>query len=196
MDFLQWPDGALGTALRWFLIALVVYGGVLWVALVAWAYRDIRQRTRDPILQFASVLVVLLFFLLGHWVYLILRPRQTLKEGYDRALEEETLLQELEDQKACASCRRRVQDDWVLCPSCGLQLKEPCATCEKPLSYSWVVCPHCGTEKAPRPGIGVQPTRLRTSALAGIRPKQKAPARRGSARTSTEIGRASCRERV
>ena len=163
-DILQWPGGALGTALRWTIIATLAYLAVLWVALVAWAYRDIRQRTRDPLLHFVSVLLILLFFLPGHWVYLILRPRYSLKEVYDRALEEEALLQELDDQSSCAGCSRRVRDEWLLCPSCGLQLKEPCESCAKPLSYAWVVCPHCGTEKAPRTGTGLRPSRTRPAA--------------------------------
>ena len=166
MDFIEWPDGALGTALRWLITGAVVYVAVLWVALVAWTYRDIRQRSRDPLMQFVAILVVLLFFLPGHWIYLILRPRYTMKEVYDRALEEEALLQELEEQRACASCRRRVEEDWLLCPSCGLQLKEPCETCQRPLSYAWVVCPHCGTEKAPRPGPAIRSARARPGVAA------------------------------
>ncbi len=178
-EILQWPDGVLGTTLRWIIIATLVYMAVLWVALVAWAYRDIRQRTRDPVVQFFSVLLVLLFFLPGHWVYLILRPRYTLKEVYDRALEEEALLQELDDQSSCAGCRRRIHEDWLLCPSCGLQLKEPCESCQKPLSYSWVVCPQCGTEKAPRTGTGLRPPppRPRTASAGSGAPRRRpAPA--------------------
>jgi RNA polymerase subunit RPABC4/transcription elongation factor Spt4 len=122
----------------------------MWLTLAFWAYRDIRQRTRDPIVQTVAVLLVLVFFLPGHWIYLILRPRYTLSELYDRSLEEEALLQELEDQKACPTCRRRVQDEFLVCPSCRTQLKEPCRSCAKPLSYAWVACPFCGVEKAPR----------------------------------------------
>jgi RNA polymerase subunit RPABC4/transcription elongation factor Spt4 len=101
-----------------------------------------------------AVLVVLVFFLPGHWVYLILRPRQTLTELYERSLEEEALLQELEDQKACPTCKRRVHDDFLICPSCRTRLKEPCRSCAKPLSYAWVACPYCGLEKPPREGTG------------------------------------------
>src|SRR5512140_3435142 len=92
------------------MVALVggLYLSAIWLTLVFWTYRDIRQRSRDPILPTASVLIVLLFFLPGHWIYLILRPRYTLTELYERSLEEEALLQELEDQKACPTCRRRV----------------------------------------------------------------------------------------
>jgi hypothetical protein len=74
----------------------------------------------------------------------------TLAEAYERTLEEEALLQELEDQKGCPTCHRRVLDDYIVCPSCTTQLKEPCPTCGKPLSYSWVACPYCATLRRQR----------------------------------------------
>lgn len=150
MFLISWPGGSWEATLRLTLTILAAYLLVIWIALVFWTYRDIRQRTRDPIIQMVSVLLVLVFFLPGHWVYLILRPRHTLAEAYERSLEEEALLQELEDQKACPTCKRRIQDEYLVCPSCGVQLKEPCRSCAKPLSYAWVVCPYCGLPKTPR----------------------------------------------
>ncbi len=144
-----------------------LYLSAIWLTLVFWTYRDIRQRSRDPILQTVSVLLVLLFFLPGHWIYLILRPRYTLTELYERSLEEEALLQELEDQKACPTCKRRVYDDYLICPSCRTHLKEPCRSCQKPLSYAWVACPFCGLEKPPREGFAGRPARTTPREPAG-----------------------------
>jgi len=152
--FDSWPGGSWESSARYVVAVLAIYLAAIWVALVFWTYRDIRQRTRDPILQTVAVLLVLIFFLPGHWVYLIVRPRSTLTELYERSLEEEALLQELEDQKACPTCKRRVLDDYLICPSCRTQLKEPCRQCAKPLSYAWVACPYCGLEKPPREGFG------------------------------------------
>lgn len=157
--FESWPGGSWEATVRYLLAVLLLYLAAVWVALIFWTYRDIRQRTRDPVLQTVAVLLVLLFFLPGHWVYLIVRPRYTLVELYERSLEEEALLQELEDQKACPTCRRRVHDDFLVCPSCRTQLKEPCRQCGRPLSYAWVACPYCGLEKAPREGYGPRPAR-------------------------------------
>ncbi|MEO9255035.1 MAG: zinc ribbon domain-containing protein [Tepidiformaceae bacterium] len=137
----------------------IIYLAAIWLTLIFWTYRDIRQRSRDPILQTVAVLLVLLFFLPGHWIYLIVRPRHTLTELYERSLEEEALLQELEDQKSCPTCRRRVHDEFLICPSCRTQLKEPCRSCAKPLSYAWVACPFCGLEKPPREHLGARPVR-------------------------------------
>lgn len=140
---ISWPGGSWQATVKVVLAAVITYLLVLWVLMVWWTYRDIRARTRDPFLQAAAVFVVLVFNLPGLWVYLIGRPRETLAEAYARSLEEEALLQELEDLKACPSCHRRVADDFIICPVCQTQLKEPCASCARPLSYSWTACPYC-----------------------------------------------------
>ncbi len=154
----EWSD--YEGAARLVAYVLVFYLGVLWLTIAFWTYRDIRQRSRDPIVQSAAVLLVLAFFLPGHWVYLILRPRHTLVELYERSLEEEALLQELEDQKSCPSCKRRVREEYLICPSCRTSLKESCRSCQKPLSYAWIACPFCGTEKPPREHMGARPARV------------------------------------
>ena len=166
MFLVAWPGGSWEASVRMIVTVLALYLAVVWVALIFWVYRDIRQRTRDPIVQTVAILLVLFFFLPGHWIYLILRPRYTLNELYERSLEEESILQELEDQKACPTCRRRVQDQFLMCPSCRTGLKEPCRHCSKPLSYAWQVCPYCGTDKPAHPKAT---THARTA-------KQQAPA--------------------
>jgi RNA polymerase subunit RPABC4/transcription elongation factor Spt4 len=152
----SWPGGSWQNTVKVVLAGLITYLIVLWVLMVWWTFRDIRERTRDPFLQAAAVFVVLVFSLPGLWIYLIGRPKETLAEAYARTLEEEALLQELEDLKACPTCRRRVADDFVICPICQSQLKEPCARCSRPLSYSWAACPYCAT---PRHGRGHQAER-------------------------------------
>ncbi|HEY8489352.1 MAG TPA: zinc ribbon domain-containing protein, partial [Dehalococcoidia bacterium] len=134
-------------------IALVgAYLFALWVSMIIWTFRDIRERTRDPYIQALAVLAVVVFNIGGLWLYLILRPRETLAEAYERSLEEEALLQELDDQQACPNCKRRVQDDFIVCPSCRTQLKEACVNCGRPLNYVWVACPYCATDR--RVGVG------------------------------------------
>jgi RNA polymerase subunit RPABC4/transcription elongation factor Spt4 len=185
MFLVSWPGGSWENTLRAVIAIVALYAAALWLTLVFWTYRDIRQRTRDPIVQGVAVLLVLFFFLPGHWIYLIVRPRYTLTELYERSLEEEALLQELEDQKACPTCKRRVHDDFLICPSCRTHLKEPCRQCAKPLSYAWVACPYCGLEKPPRESLGARPLRQparpggqpRPVQAAAARPPQASPAR-------------------
>jgi len=173
----SWPGGSWEATLKSVIAIIALYVAALWLTLVFWTYRDIRQRTRDPIVQGVAVLLVLFFFLPGQWIYLIVRPRYTLTELYERSLEEEALLQELEDQKACPTCKRRVQDEFLICPSCRTHLKEPCRQCAKPLSYAWVACPYCGLEKPPRENFGARPVRQPARPAAQSRPIQAAPPR-------------------
>ncbi|MCZ2108097.1 MAG: hypothetical protein LC118_00750, partial [Dehalococcoidia bacterium] len=77
MTLVSWPGGEWQATAKMAGAILAIYLAAIWITLVFWTYRDIRQRSRDPILQTVSVLLVLLFFLPGHWIYLILRPRYT-----------------------------------------------------------------------------------------------------------------------
>jgi len=74
-----------------------------WVSLVIWAFRDIRARSRDIFAVLLATLLVAVFNLPGLLLYYILRPRETLAEVYERSLEEEALLQDIEDQHICPS---------------------------------------------------------------------------------------------
>lgn len=131
------------------LIALAVYGGVilaaLWLALIIWAYRDMRSRSRDTLAQvFVAVSVAVLNFP-AVFIYILLRPRETLSEAYERSLEEEALLQEIEEKPTCPGCGQRVQQDWQVCPACHTRLKKLCKVCNYMLELSWTVCPHCAS---------------------------------------------------
>ncbi|MBL8049906.1 MAG: zinc ribbon domain-containing protein [Anaerolineales bacterium] len=137
----------------------------LWVSLVIWTYRDIRARTRDPLIQTLAALLVAVLNLPGVLVYLILRPPRTLEEEYQRTLEEEALLQALEDLPLCPGCERRVKEDWQICPNCHTKLKKTCHNCSKFMELSWNICPFCGT---PAPGMRLESTSL-DDALRGMK---------------------------
>jgi len=96
----------------------------LWLSLIFWTSRDIRQRSRDRFMRVLAVVVVALLSLPGFLIYLILRPARTLEEEYQHALEEEALLQAIEESALCPGCNRRVQPDWIVCPGCNTVLKE------------------------------------------------------------------------
>ena len=131
------------------LLALGVYGAVVlaafWLAMIIWAYRDMRSRSRDPLAQILVGAVVAVLNLPGLFVYILLRPRETLSEAYERSLEEEALLQEIEEKPTCPGCSQRVQDNWQACPHCHTRLKKPCAVCNHLLELQWTLCPHCAS---------------------------------------------------
>lgn len=116
-----------------------------WLSMVIWTHRDIRSRSRDIFAAILAALMVLLFGPIGLLLYLLLRPRETLAEAYDRALEEEALLREIEERVVCPTCGQPTQPDWMLCPHCHTQLKKPCAECERLLEMEWRLCPYCGS---------------------------------------------------
>ncbi|GAB4510481.1 MAG: zinc ribbon domain-containing protein [Anaerolineae bacterium] len=127
----------------------VVYAGMVvaafWLAMIIWTYRDMRARSRDGMAQILVSLMVAVLTLPGLLIYLFLRPRETLSEAYERSLEEEALLQEIEEKPTCPGCGQRVQDHWQVCPHCHTRLKKPCATCGTLLELSWTLCPRCAT---------------------------------------------------
>jgi hypothetical protein len=122
----------------------------VWLSLIIWTYRDMRSRSRDVFAQVLAALVVAVLSIPGLLVYLILRPRETLAEQYERALEEEALLQEIEEKKVCTGCTHSIKDDWVLCPYCHTKLKKPCQNCGHLLELSWSMCPYCEQPQSER----------------------------------------------
>lgn len=132
-------------------LGITIYGIVLlaalWLAMIVWTYRDMRSRSRDTIAQIGSALLVALLIIPGLIIYLLVRPRETLSEAYERSLEEEALLQEIEEKPTCPGCGQRVQANWQACPHCFTRLKKPCVHCHQMLELSWQVCPYCTTQQ-------------------------------------------------
>jgi len=127
-----------------FLLAIgIAYLIALWFALVAWTFRDIESRSRSVFTQVFSTLLVVLFFVPGLLLYLILRPKETLDQAFQRALEEEYLLHDLDDLPLCPGCQRTVDPEFVLCPHCQTALKGPCPACSRLIDLRWSICPYC-----------------------------------------------------
>ena len=116
----------------------------LWLSLVIWTFRDIRSRSRDIFAQILATLVVAILNLPGLLIYVMVRPRETLAEAYDRSLEEEALLQSIEEQESCPGCGQRADRDWIVCPYCHTKLKKRCHSCGQAIDIRWSVCPYCG----------------------------------------------------
>jgi len=141
---------------------VVAFVATFWIALVFWVWRDVRSRTQDTLLQITATILVAVFSLGGLFIYLIVRPRQTLAELYERQLEEESLLAEMTERQTCPTCHYRVENEFQVCPSCGTKLRRPCPRCDHLLELKWNVCPYCGygggTAEGGRPAR--QPSRV------------------------------------
>jgi len=142
-------------------VYVVLVLAAFWLAMIIWAYRDMRSRSREFLSQIGVLLLVALFNVAGLLIYLFLRPRETLAEAYERSLEEEALLQEIEEKPTCPGCGQRVQDNWQACPHCFTRLKKSCVHCRQMLELSWQICPYCTTQ---------QPGYTEQSAVNHVRP--------------------------
>ena len=118
-----------------------------WFVLIVWTFRDIESRSKNVVTQVFSTLLAVMFWIPGVLLYMILRPKETLDEAYQRSLEEEYLLQDLQELPLCPTCNHFVHDDWQLCPHCNTQIKEPCHSCGKLVDLRWDICPYCGEEQ-------------------------------------------------
>src|SRR5918994_5356334 len=129
---------------------IVIYVVLLWLGTAYWAFRDMQARTENPILPyFAAALIIFftpLLFVFAVVLYLIVRPRETLAEVYERSLAEESLLAEVEKNELCPVCRDRVDAEWLVCPNCRPRLHRVCPSCNRLAEPNWPLCAFCGTD--------------------------------------------------
>jgi len=195
--------------------AIAVYLIILWLAGAYWAFRDMQQRTENPILPYvaASFIIIFtpIFFPLAIFVYKIIRPHEKIGEVYERNLAEEALLAEVEAIHSCPTCARRVDDEWIICPTCRTRLNRVCPNCSRLVGLDWSLCAWCGkdferpataiaasagrpAQITPLPGAIEEPGRLGRSAAesasfsdterSGVPRKLGRPARGASPRSS------------
>jgi len=160
-DFLD--SNGFATALR----LLALFAIALWLALIAWTFKDARRRVDDPWIVGVCVLAATLFGPVGVLIYLMLRPPEYLEDVRERELEIRAMERRLNADRACPLCRNPTEPGFLSCPHCGTKLKDACRTCSSPLDPSWRLCPYCETEV-----LSLPPPHPRTE--------------RGSRRTRTE----------
>lgn len=135
-------------------LVTAVFVTSVWLGMVLWAFRDIRARTRDVVVQLLATLMVGVLTLPGLIVYFLIRPRETLAEAYEHALEQEALLQAIEEPEVCPGCGAKVKDEFIYCPYCHTHLRKKCIACDAVLALDWNICPYCG---APQGSTVVEP---------------------------------------
>lgn len=130
---------------------LIALGGAYliatWFVLIVWTYRDIESRSKNVVTQVFSTLMSVFFWVPGVLLYMMLRPKETLDEAYQKSLEEEYLLQDLQELPVCPTCNHFIHDDWQICPHCNTQLRDACHNCGKLVDLRWEICPYCGVEQ-------------------------------------------------
>jgi RNA polymerase subunit RPABC4/transcription elongation factor Spt4 len=160
--------------------SIAVYLVVLWLASAYWVFRDMQQRTENAILPYLAASLVIVFlpvFPLAIFVYKIIRPHEKIGEVYERNLAEEALLAEVEAIKSCPTCARRVNDEWIICPTCRTRLNRVCPNCSRLVGLDWSLCAWCGKDFE-RPATAIASTAGRPTAISPL-PDRDEPGRIG-----------------
>lgn len=143
-DIIDSPVVQVGTRL------IFIYIVILWIATAYWAFRDMQQRSANAILPYMVAAGIILFtpflFIFAVWVYKIVRPHEKVGEVWERNLAEEALLNEVEAVDHCPTCERRVDAEWIICPSCRTRLNRVCPNCSRLVGLDWSLCAWCGKD--------------------------------------------------
>jgi RNA polymerase subunit RPABC4/transcription elongation factor Spt4 len=172
--------------------AIGLYLVILWLASAYWAFRDMQQRSDNAILPYLAAAGVILFtpifFIFAIWIYKIVRPHEKVGEVWERNLAEEALLAEVESIHHCPTCERRIDDEWIICPTCRTRLKRVCPNCSRLVGMDWSLCAWCGKDferrEAPAAAIGMLPRDLDATGRVAV-PATAAAASGGSAAASS-----------
>ena len=103
--------------------------------------RSCRTSRRAWIILFTPI-----FFIFAVLVYRIVRPHEKIGEVYERNLAEEALLAEVEAIQHCPTCARRIDDEWIICPTCRTRLNRVCPNCSRLVGLDWSLCAWCGKD--------------------------------------------------
>src|SRR5487761_2592211 len=130
--------------------AIGIYIVIVRLAAAFWAFRDMQLRSANPIVPYLAAAFIIGFtpvlFVFAVLVYKIIRPQERLGEAYERGLAEEALLAEIDAIQHCATCGRKVNDEWILCPTCRTRLKRVCPHCSRLGGFEWSLCAWCGRD--------------------------------------------------
>ena len=133
------------------LVEFAIRGGllylvVLYLAIIYWTVQDMHSRAESPVWALLAGILVTVFPILGLFVYLLIRPKETLADVYEHSLAQESLLADVEKNQICPGCKQKVEPDFMVCPTCRTHLKRVCAYCSRLLNPRWTVCPYCARD--------------------------------------------------
>jgi RNA polymerase subunit RPABC4/transcription elongation factor Spt4 len=129
--------------------ALTVLAGVLvvaWLLAVAWAFRQMADRTDSVLARYLAATWVFLstplMVPISVAVVALVRPHEVAGERrISRLLE--TVRARAEESPACASCGRAMDERWVRCPDCAAWTGRQCGRCQRWAPPDTEICPWC-----------------------------------------------------
>ena len=142
--------------------AIAIYAIILWIVGAYWSFRDMGARTTNPIAPYLVAAFVILstplLFPFAIIVYRIIRPAEKIGETSERDLAKESLQAELDAIAHCPNCDRRVDDKWIICPTCRTKLQRVCPNCSQLVGLDWTICAWCARDfERPAPRAQVRP---------------------------------------
>ncbi len=124
---------------------MVFFIVAIWILTIVWVIKDSSARGVSPAKWGAIALIPFL----GAIIYSALRPPMLLTDKQEQEIDFMLRQRELMKYGECGRCSYPVEDDYIMCPNCGAQLKNMCPNCGKPLKPEWNACPWCCT-RTPR----------------------------------------------
>lgn len=79
-------------------LAVVIYFGLMWLAVIVWVTRDAIHRSNSLIFQVVAILLNIIFPILGILLYLIIRPNKTTLDRYYEELEHRLILESINEK--------------------------------------------------------------------------------------------------
>ena len=141
MDLSEVLDAIITPEMRMFGMGVLIFIGILYFISIIWVIRDSYLRGSSPILWG----IVALIPFLGAFAYSMLRPPMLLADRDEQDLDFTLKQRELMKYGECGSCGYPVDQEFLMCPRCGTQLKNECINCSHALNPDWTVCPYCCT---------------------------------------------------
>ena len=114
------------------IIFSLLYFFVIWISLLVWVIKDITNRTDKVYLQVIWILTILIFTPLGIFLYLLIRPHNTLFEQYYLEVEKnlECLSEDVVEKIGkknlniinCENCNSEISEEFKYCPYCKTKI--------------------------------------------------------------------------
>ena len=122
-------------------MVMVFFVIAIWILTIVWVIKDSTARGVSPV----KWGIISLIPFIGAIVYSALRPPMLLTDKQEQEIDYMLRQRELMKYGECGRCSYPVEDDYIMCPNCGAQLKNVCPNCGKPLNPEWNACPWCCT---------------------------------------------------
>ncbi len=115
------------------IIFFLLYFFVIWMSIIIWVIKDIKNRTDNIFLQIISILTVFVFTPFWIFLYLIIRPAKTLFEKYYMEVENnldclwedvaEKIWEKNFSETVCIKCGEKIREEFKYCPYCKVKIK-------------------------------------------------------------------------